>query len=268
MNCLIFLGDKMAEYTLYVDESTIGSISNSFFCMGGVIINKKDYDNIEDSVNELKLKIWDNISGCENFILHEKDISFASNPLNSSHLEEIEECNRIFVNNDKVVQLYNGLSKIFKNSSLATIGVCLNRNKLNSNYGSKNMNHNLSIAIQILIENYCNFLYSKNSTGDICYEFMQPGQNMQIQQRIYELKALGSLYYSPNAIQSAVREIDFQLKTSNVCGLQLADFVPNTLGRSTSNKKPKHRDFAKNVRSKLYKGNTDEPYKYGYKILS
>lgn len=258
----------MAEYTLYVDESTIGTNGNSFFCMGGVIINKKDYDSIEDSVNKLKLKIWDKISGCESFILHEKDISFASNPLNSSHLDEIGECYRIFTNKNKVTQLYNGLSQIIKNNNIVTIGVCLNRNKLNCNYGSRNMNHNLSIAIQILIENYCNFLYSNNSTGSICYEFMQPGQNMQIQQRIYDLKALGSLYYSPNAIQSAVHEINFQLKSSNVCGLQLADFVPNTLGRSTANKKAKHVDFAKNVRKKLYKGNNSEPQKYGYKILS
>lgn len=166
------------------------------------------------------------------------------------------------------MKLYNGLSEIFKSTKIATIGVCLNRNRLNHNYGDKNLNHNLSIAIQILVENYCNYLYSHNTTGNICYEFMQPGQNRQIQQRIYDLKALGSLYYSPNAIQSVIQEIDFQFKKSNICGLQLADFVPNTLGRSTANKKAKHNDFAKNVRRKLYCGNGNEPQKYGYKILS
>ena len=35
-----------------------------------------------------------------------------------------------------------------------------------------------------------------NTSGDICYEAMQPEQNAKIQQRLYELKALGTLYYS------------------------------------------------------------------------
>lgn len=66
------MGDKMAEYTLYVDESTIGTGSNSFFCMGGVIINKKDYEDIEERINKLKYKVWNGVSGCNSYILHEK----------------------------------------------------------------------------------------------------------------------------------------------------------------------------------------------------
>ena len=97
---------------------------------------------------------------------------------------------------------------------------------------------------------------------------MQPEQNTKIQQRIYELKALGTLYYSPKSIQDHLKQIKFVPKTENLAGLQLADFVPNTLGRYAASMKPKNRDFAKNVRAKLYDGEDDGKYKFGLKILS
>ena len=50
--------------------------------------------------------------------------------------------------------------------------------------------------------------------------------------------------------------------------MQLADFVPNTLGRYAASMKPKNKDFAKNVRAKLYDGDAKEKYKFGFKILS
>lgn len=92
---------------------------------------------------------------------------------------------------------------------------------------------------------------------------------MKIQQRIYELKALGTLYYSPKTIQDHLRDIHFEPRTNNLAGLQLADFVPNTLGRYAAMMKPKNRDFAKNVRSKLYDGGeADGKYKFGFKVLA
>ena len=76
------------------------------------------------------------------------------------------------------------------------------------------------------------------------------------------------MYYSPKTIQNHLKEIHFEPKNSNLAGLQLADFVPNTLGRYAANMKPKNRDFAKNVRNKLYDGSINSKYKFGLKILS
>ena len=49
------------------------------------------------------------------------------------------------------------------------------------------------------------------ATGAICYEAMQPEQNAKIQQRIYELKALGTMYYSSKTIQNYLRDIHFEI---------------------------------------------------------
>lgn len=205
----------MSDYTLYMDESeTFNSAGNKFFVMSGVIIKNSHYAKIENDLNAIKRTVWNNVTGCEQNILHEKDVSYASNRLNSHHLNAIPVCYHIFRDKRKVVLLYNELSKLFKNSDLVTIGVCLNKSVLHSCYGEYNLNNQLTIAIQLLIEHYCQFLVKNNIVGDICYEAMQPEQNMKIQQRIYELKALGTLYYSPKTIQDHLREIHFEPKTN------------------------------------------------------
>lgn len=259
----------MTEYTLYIDESeTKDQDDNRYFVMSGVIIKNDNYSNIENALNKIKQKVWDNKLGCEEYILHEKDISFASYRLNSRKLNRIQECYHIFQDRKKVVLLYNELSKLFKNNEILTIGVCLDKTVLHSCYGEDKINNQFTIAIQLLIEHYCQFLIKNNGIGDICYEAMQPEQNTKIQQRIYELKALGTLYYSPKTIQNYLRKICFVPKTENLAGLQLADFVPNTLGRYAASMKPKNKDFAKNVRATLYDGEIEEKYKFGLKVLS
>lgn len=55
-------------------------------------------------------------------------------------------------------------------------------------------------------------------------------------------------------------------KSENMAGLQLADFVPNTLGRYAAMMKPKNREFSRSIRDKLYDGNGDK--RFGFKILA
>lgn len=258
----------MSEYTLYIDESeTFNKTGRKYFVMSGVIISQDEYDTINTEVEKLKKRVWDNEAGCENYILHEKDVSFASNPLNSRKLSSISPYFHIFTDKNKVHLLYNELSKLFKDAKLHTIGVCLDKSTLFSSYGESNINNQLTIAIQLLIENYCQFLIKKGAIGDICYESMQPEQNKKIQQRIYELKALGTMYYSPQTIQNHVHNIYFVAKSDNLIGLQLADFVPNTLGRYVAGMKPKNKNFAKSVRKKLYDNNQDGTHRFGFKVL-
>lgn len=90
-------GEKMTEYTLYMDESeTFNSAGDKYFVMSGVIIKNSSYSNIENALNKVKRTVWNNEVGCEQYILHEKDISFASNRLNSRRLNTIPTCYHIF----------------------------------------------------------------------------------------------------------------------------------------------------------------------------
>ena len=46
------------------------------------------------------------------------------------------------------------------------------------------------------------------------------------------VKAMGSMFISPFAMQNYLREIDFPPKSSNNPGLQIADFIPNPFARN------------------------------------
>lgn len=141
-------GENVSEYTLYMDESeTFNSAGNKYFVMSGVIIKNSNYATVENDLNTIKRLIWNNAQGCEQYILYEKDVSYASNHMNSHHLNAIPSCYHIFQNKRNVVLLYNELSKLFKNADIVTIGVCLDKSVLYSCYGESNLNNQLTIAI-------------------------------------------------------------------------------------------------------------------------
>lgn len=90
----------------------------------------------------------------------------------------------------------------------------------------------------MLLENYCHFLKHNTATGDICYESLQEPGNQPLRQRFYELEALGTMYYTPHFFQTHIGDIEFCGKNENLAGLQLADFIPNTMARSAARMPP------------------------------
>mgnify|MGYP000066915339 CR=1 FL=1 len=251
-------------YNLFVDESTTYiDPKEQFFVMAGVIIEENNYSNIENMLNTLKLNLWNNT----NIVLHEKDVSFVTKRKNYSKLNDVPKEYHIFKKNENINKLYNGLSKIFKDNNIKVIGVCLNKAELDRNYSTYHMNSDFTIAIQLLIEIYCQFLIKYNTTGNIIYESLEEKENIKIQQRLYELKALGTLFYKSHSIQRHIKKIEFIKKTDNNCGLQLADFTPNCLGRSVIGAEPKNKEFKKNLLKCLYDGSINNNNRFGLKIL-
>lgn len=149
---------------------------------------------------------------------------------------------------------------------VTTIGVCLDAAQLIKLYGG-DTNPNLAIALQLLLENYCHFLMHHNSTGNICYESLQEPGNQGLRQRFYALEALGTMYYTSRFFQAHIGDISFSSKTENLSGLQLADFIPNTLARSASGLAPKHQPFKRTVLKHLYDGGLGMKFKYGFKCI-
>lgn len=260
----------MASYTMYLDESeTKKSDGSLFFAVGGLIVKNDDYESLENSLIAIKQLLWNKDPNASSYVLHEKDVTFASKA-NRHTISQVPEYNKVFFRKKQnVTLLYNEMSKLFRMAPVTTLGVCLDKQALFNSYGKQHLNNHFTIAIQLMIEHYCQFLIDTRSTGDICYESMQAEQNMNIQQRMYELKALCTMYYSPATIQNHLHEIRFVQKSDNCAGLQLADFIPNALARYAADLQPKNQELSKNIRSKLYCGkNGNEKMKYGFKILS
>lgn len=252
----------MADYILYLDESeTFSSPNRRYFSVGGVVISTHNRPAIETDIIQLKSRLWDGDPNSSQYILHEKEISDAHHSRST-----LGSCYHIFRQNNKLNQLYGGLSQILRNHNIVTIGVCIDQTALNQAYGPNTTNR-LTIALQLLLENYCHFLNTHNSTGDICYESLQEPGNKPLRQRFYELEALGTMYYPSEFFQIHIGDIYFQGKVENVPGLQLADFIPNTLCRVAARLSPKERSFKDTVLRRLYDGNMNNRQKYGFKVI-
>ena len=252
----------MAKYTLYLDESeTFTNTHDRFFAVGGVIIEESLNDSLESEINLLKAKLWDGDKNCSTYILHEKEIYEAHKNGYAKN-----SCYNIFRENKKYRNLYAGLSKILKKYSLTTLGVCINISELAKLYPGE-INRPLTIALQMLLENYCHFLGKMGATGDICYESLMDPGNQELRQRFYELEALGTMYYTSKFFQTHIGDIRFEGKSANLAGLQLADFIPNTFARKCSGAKAKHDSFKNIVLKQAYDGGIKKRSKYGLKLI-
>lgn len=252
----------MHKYILYLDESeTFTAANNRFFAVGGVIIKEDKIDEVSSKLADLKKKLWAGDANASSYILHEKEISEAK-----KHGHARNACYNIFRTNGKYSDLYAGLASILKKQNLITMGVCIDETALGRLYPGIT-NSKLTIALQMLLENYCHFLGQQNAVGDICYESLEDSGNQELRQRFYELEALGTMYYTPGFFQTHIGDIRFEKKTENLAGLQLADFIPNTFARSCSGATAKHEDFKKRVLHQAYDGKLSNRPKYGLKLI-
>lgn len=125
--------------------------------------------------------------------------------------------------------------------------------------------------MNIIIENYYHYLCSVNGVGTICYESMPENQNEKIKKRYEIIRNTGSMFYPAKAINKRIKGITFKQKTDNIIGLQVADFIPNAIGRHVLNKTyndKKQRNVSYSIiENKLYDGCIGNKNRFGAKII-
>ena len=264
----------MDEYTLYLDESEIPITNdenieiNKLFVIAGIIVENSYHNNeLTFALNNLKESIWkdeteENI--CHSNILHEMEITSVRygrfGKLKHRYL-------RVFARPSKYNLLYDEMSKLIDNSSIITIGACIRQTELHNIYDYKVLNDKKSILMQIIIENFYHFLVENNGIGTICYESMHESENNIIKKRYTNIKTTGTMFYPAKNINKRIKNLEFVPKDDNVTGLQIADFIPNTLGRVECNKDSHSDKTYSSVRNKLYDGNRKMIEKFGLKII-
>jgi len=260
----------MAIYHLYLDESETSDNSgnNRVFCIAGIIIEENDdKDILIPAVNNLKKVVWNDMVAPENIVLHEKDVRFANNFRNRNKLDNVKPEFHRFVQNVNVRLLYNGIGEIYQSNKITVIGSCVILDDLYRYFHEDIISDKYIICMQILFENFCQFLKSKNSVGYVFYESREEPQDKEIRMRFNNIKSMGSLYISSYAMQIHLKDITFPSKSENNCGLQMADFVPNGFARHYANFN-EHRFNINNVLNiHRYDGGLYKPERFGIKVL-
>lgn len=236
------MATRQKRYTLYIDESETSNNCNGqpHFCMAGAIINDKEYGIVENEVNKLKRSIWNDCSNPETIILHQKNIIAASKgKLDVSKFPEYER----FKSKQFRKRFYSEFANIFDCNKICIVGGSIDVDYMEKYYDVqkphatgepiryRNQTNKYLITLQLLLENYCHFLIVHNAKGRIVYEHIGEIDNERICSKFYQIKLMGSMYITKEAMYNHLLGINFVRKDENNAGLQIADFIPNAFSR-------------------------------------
>lgn len=273
------IGDNMEEYTLYLDESETANFNkslnrreNTIFVIAGIICKNSYHDQeLKPKITEIKRLIWnrcDNDPLFNDKILHELEMSRA---LKRQYNELKCEYNKIFKNIHIYNFTYDILTELFRESDFTILAVCIDDDKLSEQFDASKLNDRFQIAMNMIIENYYHFLNRVNGIGHIYYESLPKNQNERIIKRYMGIRYNGTMFYPAKMINSKIKSLEFKNKTDNITGLQLADFIPNAIGRYVLKKQytdKKERNIDINaLYCKLYDGGIEMKEKFGLKII-
>ena len=263
----------MDYYTLYLDESeshrfnkTTQRIESPHFCMAGAIIADSDIENIRKSVDSLKSIVWSDLPNPHSVILHQMLINNAQKGrLDAKKYPEYVR----FSSNSKVKVFYHEIQKIFINNPMTIVGSCIFEDNMKDFYGisGKNKQDHYLIAMQLILENYCHFLCSKNAKGRILYESLDVSANESLRDKYYHMKLMGSMYMPQKTAVQCLIGLDFANKFDNNPGLQVADFIPNGFARDCLGIPQAKYNIFRTLKYLRYDGGQNLPDRFGVKYM-
>lgn len=241
----------MKEYILFLDESKPNTNFQNF-TLGGVIIEKEIYETqVRSAVDIIKRDCFSDTG----VILHEIDIRKKKGSFNGITREQQKKffsmLNDLFINND----------------FLSVMAVSVNISDINKLYAGDDRNDIYYIALQLLMENFAHFLSNNDGVGTVYLEATDPVNNQRLQNLFYMLKATGTLFVKKEALQTRLSTINFGIKSENIIGLQLADFIPNSLARKALGVEQKPFSVINGIEKRLYDGRVDMKERFGFKII-
>lgn len=241
----------MKEYILFLDESKPNTNFQNF-TLGGIVIEKELYlTKLKPLVNNLKKECFGN----SEVILHEIDIRKKEGDFAGISKEQQQ---KFF---EKLKALF------FENDFFSILAVSVDIENLDKLYKAEDRNDIYYISLQLLMENYAQFLSAHDGTGMVYLETTDAVNNTKLQNLFHLLKATGTLFIKKEMLQERLSTINFAIKSENIIGLQLADFVPNPLAREALGKKQKPYSIIEGINSKLYDGMVGMQERFGFKII-
>lgn len=241
----------MKEYYLFLDESKSNTNFQNF-TLAGIAVEKQNYETkIKPIINELKRECF----GSDEVILHEIDI-------------RRKEGDFVGITKEQQEQFFTKLNNFFFESEiLFVLAVSVNINDLDKLYKKEDRNDIYYISLQLLMENFVQFLSAHNGVGTVYLETTDVANNTKLQNLFHLLKATGTLFVKKETLQARLYTINFAIKSENIIGLQLADFIPNPLARQALSKKMKPFSILDGINSKLYDGKVGMSERFGFKII-
>lgn len=241
----------MDSYILFLDETTPNP-RFPFFCLAGCCIKETIYtEQLIPEVEQLKNDVFSN----KYIVLHEYDIRNCQNPFEFLRSKEKRDL------------FWDSLTRVFHSADMKVFGTAIHIDNYKKLYSGHNVSDIYFVALQIILENYVHYLEKVNGIGSIILESRNQKENLKLQNHYHNLVANGTLFLTRNAMQEHLSTISFSLKSDNSIGLQLADFIPNSVTRNCFGYKQKTPSLISELNNKFYDGFVGLPDRFGIKCI-
>lgn len=244
-------------YNLYLDETYANpKVDMNHFCLAGIIVEKDTYENfVIPKLEDLKLRVF----GKTQIILHHSEVSRG---IKEFHIFKKDEAKR--------TEYENGIAEILSHEEVHGLAVAIDEAKIKALY--PNMKDIYAIGLQLVVENFVNFLERHNAVGNILMESRDTKADETLAVLFQGMKFTGTLFYTPHIISRHLELINFYLKADDIAGLQIADILPLILNRDLNNKRCLHPTILRKVKEIMCHADCipeteDLHSRFGFKVL-
>lgn len=200
------------EYILYLDESSKNINKESLFCVGGIIISRKEYeDKAIPKMNDIKNKYWGN----KEIVWH--------------YSKMLRNDGEFGILKDSKIRggFWNDVRKYIQQLECNVVGAYINNTLFSRLFDNKNLPY--YACVYDIINTYIYFLHEHNSQGSVVFESRNGTDNKAIWTIFDNVLNNGTNLFNKDDVNKHLTTIGFINKKENSCGLQIADIIPYKL---------------------------------------
>ncbi|MCI9141443.1 MAG: DUF3800 domain-containing protein [Lachnospiraceae bacterium] len=240
----------MKEYFLFLDESK-NTPPSVHFALGGYAVEKAVYEEkICPYIRKMKKDIFED----ENVILHESELRIAK-----------KEIYKIMRKPEKRELFWRSMGELFDENNITVFVAVINPNEYKIKYNSRFLNDEYFVCLEIIVENFVHFLEKHNAIGTIYLESQNPKADNRLTNYFQQLVKRGTRCMNNHAVRTQIATINFYQKSDLNIGLQIADFIPNTMKKYAHGIKNKRPSIECEIAKCLYDGQAGEVNTFGVK---
>lgn len=224
------------EYILYLDESSKIISGEHLFCVGGIIIDRKEYEeNAISGMIKIKNKFWNN----KDVVLH--------------YSKMLRNAGEFSILKDFKIRgnFWNDIRQYVQNLNCCVVGAYINNTLFGQLFDNKNLPYHA--CVYDIINTYIYFLHEHKSQGSIVFESRNGTDNKTIWNIFDNILSNGTNLFDKESVNKHLTTIGFVNKKENNCGLQIADIVPYKLLESLDEKQKDSYNLRKTILAKRLK---------------
>lgn len=190
----------------------------------------------------------------ENVILHETELRMAK-----------KEMYKVMRRKEKRELFWDNMGKMFNKKDITVFVAVINPDEYKTQYNSRFLNDEYFVCLEVIVENFVHFLEKNNAVGSIYLESQNPKADNRLTNYFHQLVKRGTRCMNNHAVRTQIVSFNFYQKSDLNVGLQIADFIPNTMKKyayAIENKKP---CIENEIASCLYDGQVGATNIFGLK---